>query len=413
MNFTRKRMIFSIALVLPIICGTLSTFTVTAATVGTSQLTPATAVSTSPLNLDVKSIAHILRTTWTGYKGDFIQGDGRVIDHTRLDVSTSEGESYALLRAAWMGDRPEFDLVLRWTHDNLQVRKDHLFGFLWGRHSDGTWSVLSQNTATDADEDIALALVFASKEWGDTSYLARARAVISDIWRYEVAHLHGKSYLAAGNWAPARSNPGPIVNPSYFAPYAYRIFAGIDPIHPWMQLVSTSYAVLRDCSAALLSGHASSGLPPNWCAIDRKTGQAVTAKGFPKADIYGYDAFRVMWRTALDYQWFHSSQARAYLNSSSFLRRQWHVSHQLLVQYDHNGHPLKGQKDPTFYGGDIGNFVVVAPSVARSIVRDKLLPLLRQQNGVSFWDQRYNYYEQNWVWLGVGLASGQLPNLAA
>jgi hypothetical protein len=29
-----------------------------------------------------------------------------------------------------------------------------------------------------------------------------------------------------------------------------------------------------------------------------------------------------------------------------------------------------------------------------------------------FWGNRYSYYEQNWLWFGLALARGQLPNLA-
>ena len=51
--------------------------------------------------------------SWAGYKQGFVGGDGRVSDPTRGGITTSEAQSYALLRAVWMDDRPSFDSVLR------------------------------------------------------------------------------------------------------------------------------------------------------------------------------------------------------------------------------------------------------------------------------------------------------------
>ena len=41
----------------------------------------------------------IFYESWQAYKSHFIKSDGRVIDKDANDVSTSEGQSYALLRA--------------------------------------------------------------------------------------------------------------------------------------------------------------------------------------------------------------------------------------------------------------------------------------------------------------------------
>ena len=135
--------------------------------------------------------AAALSKTWSSYKREFIQGDGRVIDHSDHDVTTSEGQSYAMLRAAWMHDRGTFDSVWRWTRDNLGVRGDALFAWRWGRSPAGNWTVLDRHGASDADQDVALALVFASREWKDQRYLQDARSVMGGIWEKEVAQVGG------------------------------------------------------------------------------------------------------------------------------------------------------------------------------------------------------------------------------
>ena len=364
----------------------------------------------------------LLRETWNSYRHDFITGDGQVRDflqrgpffseHVPQVQTTSEGQSYAMLRSVWMDDRAEFDLVWRWTQTHLQVRHDALFAWLWQLDGAETGRVRSWSSAADADEDIALALIFAGHRWRDPAYLSSARRILDDIWRAEVVSLGATYYLTAGDWAsdyPA----GPVLNPSYFAPYAYRIFAREDPAHPWEALVAGSYRALRDCSWSPLDKRRSAGLPPNWCVLGRRSGRA---EPFPVSHgtDYGYDAFRVMWRIAIDESWYRSRDARRYLQESSYLRHEWSRHGRIAAQYPHDGGSAAGSwEDPTIYGGDVGNFLVTDPPAASSLLQDKLLASFRAGGGAAYWGERWSYYRQNWVWFGVALASGELPNLAA
>ena len=56
---------------------------------------------------------------WSRYASRFIAWDGRVIDFSAQDHTTSEGQAYALFFALVAGDRTRFDRLLRWTDDNL------------------------------------------------------------------------------------------------------------------------------------------------------------------------------------------------------------------------------------------------------------------------------------------------------
>jgi endoglucanase len=349
-------------------------------------------------------VVSVLQEAWGGYKQTFVQPDGRVVDPTRGGITTSEGQSYALLRAVWMGDRSSFDAVWRWTATNLQVRGDGLFSSLWGGGS-----VQDHNSASDADSDIALALLYAGRRFGDQSYLTASRAVLDGMWRSDVVAVDGMNVLAAGNWASAQQSPGPVINPSYFAPYAYRSFAGMDPAHPWMTLVDSSYTLLDRCTAATLDGTVSAGLPPNWCAISRSTGQVVSFPQIQAADDFGYDAFRVMWRVAVDAVWHNEPRARGYLTRNDFLRKRWNSAQRLDAVYRHDGTVVAGYEDPTIYGGDMGNFVV-ADRPAAAQLEQRLLASFQPQAPAHFGDPR-NYFEQNWVWFGLALAGGALPDL--
>jgi endo-1,4-beta-D-glucanase Y len=365
--------------------------------------------ATPPAATAAPVLSGVLDQAWHGYRAAFVQGDGRVVDPERGGVSTSEGQSYAMLRAVWSDDRSTFDSAWKWTQDNLGTPETGLFGYLWGKDGRGRYSLLSRDSAADADEDVALALVLASRRWDDTGYLAGARGVLTSIWGHDVATAGGRPYLSAGSWAPGSRAGGLVVNPSYMAPYEYRVFASVDPGHPWAQLVDTAYAVIRDCTAAPLSTGRSAGLPPNWCAIS-DTGQAGPAPRMPSPDLYGYDAFRTMWRVAVDVRWNGSAEGRAYLGGATPLLRDWAAQHRLATQYTHDGRALGGPTDPTVEGGDVGALLVDDPAAAQSLVETALLPTFSTAGGAHFGDP-HNYYEQNWVWFGIALVSGAVQSL--
>jgi endoglucanase len=363
------------------------------------------------------SLDQVLNTSWAGYKRNFITRDGRVVDHERGELTSSEAQSYAMLRAVWMDDQPEFDLVWKWTRTHLEVRGDRLFAFLWGKSPGTSWHGVSPDSASDADEDTALALIFAGHLWQDQAYLTAAHGVLQDIWNKEVARVDGTPYLAAGDWA-ARwpTDGGLVINPSYLAPASYRIFQTADPAHAWSSLVDSSYQALAKCSNSALRERTdphhenrSVGLPPNWCLLVKGGVRPYSSQW--DGDNYGYDAFRVMWRVALDYEWFQAPQATAYLEHSSFLRRQWRANGSLAAIYTHDGRPDGPPEDPIIYGGDIGNFAVVDPPAAQDILQDKLLTATRFRRGTIYFGDPQNYYQQNWVWFGIALAQHQLPNL--
>ena len=273
----------------------------------------------------------VLDAAWAGYKQVFIQPDGRVTDPTRGGITTSEGQSYAMLRAVWMGDETTFDTVWRWTASNLQLGGGAPFASLWNGKAVDTHS------ASDADSDIALALLFAARHFGQPALRAAALTTLAAIWNDDVVSIDAMNVLTAGNWAATQESPGPVINPSYFAPYAYRIFAVEDPNHPWSTLIDSSYTLLNECTNAVLDGTQSRGLPPNWCAISRATHQVVSFPTIVDADDYGYDAFRVMWRVALDALWNNEPRARAYLADSTFLRTYWNANKRLEPVYGHDG----------------------------------------------------------------------------
>src|ERR1700733_2009277 len=87
---------------------------------------------------------------WNSYAARFIDPQGRVIDHSAGDHTTSEGQAYAMFFALADDDRPAFDRVLNWTQTNLASNdlQTHLPAWLWGKDKDGSWHTLDPNPAS-------------------------------------------------------------------------------------------------------------------------------------------------------------------------------------------------------------------------------------------------------------------------
>jgi endo-1,4-beta-D-glucanase Y/predicted membrane-bound dolichyl-phosphate-mannose-protein mannosyltransferase len=344
-----------------------------------------------------KKNAGLLTDTWRNYKRNFIRDSGQVID-TSSWVTTSEGESYAMLRSVTMNDRVEFDRVWQWTQKNMQVRNgDHLFAWEINLDSQGYNHISDTNAASDADEDIALSLYQAYQKWGDTKYLDASKEIVNDIWNKEVIKRNNMLYLLSG---PDNSTGNRLlINPSYLAPGNYKTFAKIDKKHNWMQLASDSYTLLDK-----IQSNSKVGLISNWVTIE-PNGDITSASDIitENADTYGYDAFRVNWRMAEDIS---DPRAQAVLKKlTDFYQSEWEKNHLIFSEYDMTGKPLSISSDiPTSAGAIIG-LHAMNQSLALTIYQNELTTQFHT-NGM-YWGQSTNYYSQNWgafavQYLGVG-----------
>jgi endo-1,4-beta-D-glucanase Y len=333
----------------------------------------------------------VLRQAWVAYVGRFVQPDGRVVDPKAGGITTSEGQAYAMLRAVWMEDRPSFDRTLTWATDHLNrgVRPDHLWAWKWdGRVVDAAF-------ASDADQDAALALLMAARTWSDDSYLQRARAVLADLWDEGTLVAGGRRFLLGGDTLCQRGTCR--VNPSYYAPYAYRYFARNDPSHDWLQLVDTSY-VLLDRNAALTTTR----LPSDWLLLDTATG--ALALGNEKDSQYSYDAFRAHWRVRLDGVLFGEERARTYLATAlAWLAERYRRDGHLPAIILQNGEAGADYEALEMLAGVMSALQETAPDVA-----DAMNARLQGTLSAGFWGDRESYYLQNWAWFGTALHRRQL-----
>lgn len=332
-----------------------------------------------------------LAVAWDAYRSAYIQPEGYVLDRTRNGGEvTSEGQSYALLRAAWIGDQPTFDRVLAWTTATLQ-RPDGLFSWQWSPRDGGR--VLDANSATDADQDIAFALLVASKRFSRPEYIDRARLLLRAIRAHEGIDVAGGWFPAAGNWAP----PERIVNLSYFSPYAYPYFDRVDPEGRWMEAVRVGYALLQQAV-----GQARTRLPPDFLTV----GPDGTLGPLPEASTLGrsfsFDGIRIPWRVALDCQLHGRAEACVAGGAVPALLGALRSSGRLVSAYDTTGAPITTDQSPSVYACLLPVLVADDPALAGDVRRahlslDTLMAIVGDQN---------RYYDLNWTWFGIASASG-------
>jgi endo-1,4-beta-D-glucanase Y len=226
------------------------------------------------------------------------------------DSTVSEGIGYGMLLAAYMNDQSLFDNL--WKYEQHWVDKSGLMN--WYIAADG--SGLGPNgsgAATDADEDMAFALVMADHQWGgqgalDQPYAMYAVQQIQDIWKAEIQD--GK-LPRPGEWGGWNT-----VNVSYFAPAYYRVFAVLDPGDAWGTVVDTVYDTIA-YAVNPANGNASNGLVPAWC--DDSHGSPCTPEdmNIPNDVGYQYDSCRTPFRIGLDWCWNGEPRAQAYVALTS------------------------------------------------------------------------------------------------
>lgn len=334
-----------------------------------------------------------LKKSYDFYKNDFMTKDGRIMDPEKNNITTSESQSYIMLRSLAMGDKKTFDLTYKWSKDNLQ-RKDKLFSWLWGENPKGEYKILDENSASDADIDIAFALLLAYETWDENHYLQEAVPIIKSIWNNETKQIG--SYIVLMPGVKQTQSEKIEINPSYFAPYAFRFFQKYDDANDWNCLIDSSYYYLNQ-----VISKTQTRLPPNWFLIeDAQNGGQIVLEDSPRSD-FSYDAIRVFIRVYLDYLKSGEKRALPILETSKFFINEWQNSNKYYVNYKANGQ-LRDKDE------FIGSIAVLLPIIslydrdfATKVYEIKVRPYQNEQ----YWRAKKDYYAKNLLWFGCYLYS--------
>ncbi|HUS24722.1 MAG TPA: cellulose synthase complex periplasmic endoglucanase BcsZ [Candidatus Binatia bacterium] len=221
---------------------------------------------------------------WDAYAGRFVQADGRVVDLSFDQKSTSEGQSYALFFALVANDRARFDRILKWTADNLAGGQlgARLPAWHWGKRDDGSWGVKDDGPAADGDIWIAYALLQAARLWHEPAYAATADRILAQVREKEVVSA-GKAgtLMLPGPWGFALENGRWRYDPSYLPGFVFAAFAARDDKGPWREIWQSYLKLAPKIFRA--------GVAPDLCIVD-SDGRIARD---PERPDFGYDAIRV------------------------------------------------------------------------------------------------------------------------
>jgi endo-1,4-beta-D-glucanase Y len=254
----------------------------------------------------------LARTAYNKWKTDLVTSDGaggfqRVRrPNNENDTTVSEGIAYGMIFAVVMDDQTLFDAF--WKYSQLHVNGNGLMN--WKVEASGMVLMDGQGAATDADEDIAWALLLADKKWGGAGslgmpYLDVAKAQIDRIWNHEVDHGRGDLLLAGDSWGMVVTH-----NPSYFAPNQYRRFGIVtNKVAEWNRVIDRGYTQLASTLTAAL-GNQNNGLVPAW--TDDAGRPMMPFMGAPTH--YQYDSARIPFRMGQDWCDYGEQRAKTYLD---------------------------------------------------------------------------------------------------
>lgn len=316
-------------------------------------------------------------TAFANWKARHVTAQGaggyrRVLWDT-LRITVSEGIGYGMLISVNMNDKPLFDDL--YGYYGIHLGPNGLMN--WIIDSSGNNLFGLQGSATDAEEDVAYALILADRQWGSSggiNYMQQAINIINKIYEYEIDTVY--------NLPKSGDEPGGIyrVNTSYFAPAYYRAFAYYTGNHGWDSVINGCYNYLSFIS------NDTTGLVPDWCQPDG-TPMPPCPPLFTCKYSYHYDATRTPWRTGMDYIWYGDARANSFCTLiSAFARSQGSAN--IVDDYALNGTVLGIYHNNAF----IGPFGAGAMATSGSF--QNFCDSIYRENVLTY-STRWNYYNSS------------------
>lgn len=378
---------------------------------------------------------------WQGYKKTFIEDYRALIplyaslvfdpksaapdnQQNLQDQSSSQSNAYGLLLALFADDQMTFDSIIAkmYTSGMYKSTTSKLFC-----SKVGITGILDLRSNTNADQDIALALVFAdmlkrsgSGGWSGSlqDYAGKAQQLIDAIYLNNFEYYR---YIKLGDdYGTGRS----ITNLSYFSPAYYRIFSQYETTnHDWQYIIDQGYRVLAQQQGAPL------GIAPDWC-----DGFGTDAYYRNQPDhswaVYqqGQEAIRLYWKLALDAIWYTEPRAKAFLaNTPKIFAPPYNISPNVVNEIGMTGYPVFTTHNYSdigyagmFTAGAAGLSDVPATLPYRQtwkrVYESYLADAYQGPNSFLskyYPDDKYNNTHQSLGLLSTLLISGALPNIYA
>lgn len=235
-----------------------------------------------------------------------ISAEGRVIDASDpRQITTSEGQSYAMFFALVNNDKQLFKRLAQWTENNL-AQGDltaHLPAWLWGRTGSDQWGVIDSNTASDSNLWIAYSLLEAGRLWDARRYTVLGHLMLQRMVTEELVLLPDFGYaLLPGKVGFVHTNPDSWqLNPSYVPPQLV--------LRAQQELSATAWSEAAEKTPSFLIQTAPLGIAPDWVSWREDSWFFTQAE----EQIGSYDAIRVyLWVGMLSAEAASSAELKAH-----------------------------------------------------------------------------------------------------
>ena len=231
---------------------------------------------------------------------------GYMEDTGNLDART-EGMSYGMMMCVQMDRKEEFDRLWKWAATYMYMDSGPNAGyFAWSCTPEGKKN--SYGPAPDGEEYFAMALLFASRRWGDGegifNYGAQARSLLHTCLHKGENGTPGRAMWDPENRLIRFVTDADFTDPSYHLPHFYELFAlwADEEDRPfWKEAAAASRAYLKRAC------HPVTGLSAEYAEFG---GAPYAGRNLPghRHDLYYSDAYRTVANTALDYSWFAADE---------------------------------------------------------------------------------------------------------
>ena len=293
---------------------------------------------TLPTNINTDDVL----TAYNSWKNTFTETCGDDRSRVRFDITSetvSEGIGYGMLISVYIGDQELFDGLWNYYSDFLNQNG------VMNWKINGCSNAIGLNGATDAELDVAMALIIASHRWENTNninYKTAASNLINTIKTHEIES--GTNILKPGDvWGGFETT-----NISYYAPSYYRAYKTHTNDNSWDNIANKSYEIITLNQAATGAVY---NLVSDWCKGDGKFSAEVASWAKHQGKKYDYDAGRTPWRIAMDYLWYGTTNALAYTNKCIDFIKAKNGLDNIYPGYNLDGTPsIQSYKDVTFTG---------------------------------------------------------------
>jgi len=215
--------------------------------------------------------------------------------------TVSEGVGYGMLISYFQGDEAVFKGLWNYSQGFRKYFGVSLTPWIT---SSFRYKSVDNSSATDADLDIATALILMYYKTQDQAYLNDALSIATAIWDTEIQQPD--LLILSGNTAMWTNDP--TYNLSYFSPVALRLFAREDPNHNWTGVLDAMYAYMKKVQDA------GTGVFPDWSDASGAAKNPPNNSATKSYWMFDKESVRISWRLGWDYYWFQDERAKAILD---------------------------------------------------------------------------------------------------